>query len=110
MAGRTEDFLWFTKSDGVREYVHPIVLVEFFVPQLTRFQFVQEGLNSLTVRAVVAPDGDRQKVEQAILHRLHEILREKQLDAQVICRVEHVPDIPNDPRTGKFKLVVPYRT
>jgi hypothetical protein len=35
-------------------------------------------------------------------------LRQKHLDRDISIRTEIVDEIPNDPGTGKYKLVVPY--
>lgn len=109
IAGRTEDFLWF-KHAGVSEYLHPIVLVEFFVPGLKKFQFVQTGEKSLAMKAVIEGGGvSRGKTLENIKARMKKILEEKKLDAAVSFIVEEVSDIPNDPKTGKFKLIIPFK-
>lgn len=108
IAGRTEDFLWFLDEHGELEYLHPIVLVEFFVPGLRKFQFIQTEQNSLTMRAVIA-DEDREKTLEGITLQMKKILEEKKLDTSVTFNVQELEDISNDPRTGKFKLVVPLK-
>lgn len=109
IAGRTEDFLWFENGLGALEYLHPIVLVEFFVSGLKKFQFVQAGGNSLTMKAVIEQNDAREKMIENIKIRMKKILQEKKLDAAVAFTVEEVDDIPNDPKTGKFKLIIPLK-
>lgn len=109
IAGRTEDFLWFEDDRGRAEYLHPILLAEFFVPGLRKFQFIQTGKNSLTMKAVIEEGGDKAKILQEIKARMKKILEEKKLDAIVVFFVEEVNDIANDPKTGKFKLVIPHK-
>lgn len=109
IAGRTEDFLWFEDERGIADYLHPIVLAEFFVPGLRKFQFVQTGKNSLTMKAVLEKEGEKVKIIQEIKARMKKILEKKKLDASVVFVVEEVTDIQNDLKTGKFKLVIPFK-
>lgn len=106
IAGRHEEFLWFTKTDGSREFIHPIVLVEFFVPGLEKFQFIQPTTNRLVMKAVT--HGERDHVISAIHERMNEILAQKELNRTVRFDIEFVDNIQNDPRTGKLQLIVPY--
>lgn len=107
IAGRTEDFLWF-ENDGVSDYLHPVVLAEFFVPGLKKFQFVQTGKNSFVMKAVIEA-GNKEKTIQDIKARMKKILEEKKLDTSVVFVVEETDDISNDPKTGKFKLIIPLK-
>jgi len=106
IAGRSEESLWFSNADGNKEFIHPLVLVEFFVPGLETFQFVQTGSNRLTMKAVV--NGEKDSVVQAIHKRMTEILSEKALNESVQFNVELVDQIQHDPKTGKFRLIIPY--
>ncbi|OHB85919.1 MAG: hypothetical protein A2Z38_00485, partial [Planctomycetes bacterium RBG_19FT_COMBO_48_8] len=106
LAGRSEESLWFTKADGTREFIHPIVLVEFFVPGLEKFQCIQTGTDRLIMKAVVHSEKDR--IVLAIHERMTEILSQKALNDTVRFEVELVDDIKNDPKTGKFRLIIPY--
>ncbi len=105
MAGRQEDFLWFEQEGGEKDFIHPIVLAEFFVPGLEKFQFRQTSPNHLVMRAVV--NGDEREVEAAIRGKMEEILSGKSLQSCVRFDVELVDEIGNDVKTGKFRLVVP---
>ncbi|MEW6014208.1 MAG: hypothetical protein AB1690_02680 [Candidatus Zixiibacteriota bacterium] len=105
IAGRQEDFLWFTRKDGRQEFIHPIVLAEFFVPGLVTFQFRQPSNEKLVVRAVVR-EGE-ETVAPAIVKRVKEILAHKQLAEMVSVEVEIVERIDVDRMTGKFRLIVP---
>ncbi len=107
IAGRQEDFLWFEKGRGGREYIHPIVIVEFFVPGLKKWQVIQTEGNALLMKAVI--DGSRDEIVPAIERRMTEILEGKGLERTVSFEVEVVNEIANDPRTGKFKLIVPLK-
>jgi len=107
IAGRKEEFLWFTRSDGSREFIHPIVLAEFFVPGLEKCQFIQTDANRVLVKAIVK--GDRDSTIAAIHDRMANLLRQKDLSKHVLVEVQLTDTIENDFRTGKFRLVLPYR-
>lgn len=109
IAGRQEDFLWFEKPNGTADYLHPILLVEFFVPGLKKFQFIQKGKNALMMKAILDSGAERESTVRNIKTRMAEILGEKGLSDAVVFTVEEADVIPNDPKTGKFKLVVPLK-
>jgi phenylacetate-CoA ligase len=106
IAGRNEEILWFVKADGTREFISPYVLEEFLIPGLEKFQFVQTGADRLTMNAVV--HGERNSIVPVIHKRMTEILSQKRLHDVVRFDIEFVDDIKNDPRTGKFRLIIPY--
>ncbi len=105
LAGRQEEFLWFVTAAGKEEFLHPIVLVEFFVSGLRKFQFIQIQRNALLMKVIIA--GNKEAVLTAISNRMNEILAGKELDKTVKLNVEVVEDIPNDPKTGKYRLIIP---
>jgi phenylacetate-CoA ligase len=107
VAGRQEEFLWFDNADGKRDYLHPIVLVELFVAGLKKFQVIQTQRNEMLMKVVV--DGNQTEVLAAIRRRMHEIFCGKKLDTTVTLNLEVVQDIPNDPKTGKYKLIIPLK-
>lgn len=53
--------------------------------------------------------GDRQAVISRIKGRMDEILRMKGLIDFVGYEINIVDDIPNDPKTGKSKLIIPLK-
>jgi len=107
VAGRQEDFLWFEKPNGSKEFIHPSMIVEFFVPGLQKLQIVQTGPASFVMNAVIS--GDERETTPLILKRMDEILRGKGLEGIVRYEIKPVPDIPNDPKTGKFRLIIPFK-
>ena len=54
-------------------------------------------------------EGDQAVVLAAIRQRMHEIFCGKKLDTTVKLTLEVVQDIPNDPKTGKYKLIIPLK-
>jgi phenylacetate-CoA ligase len=107
LAGRQEEFLWFDTAEGKPDYLHPIVLVELFVAGLKKFQFIQTQKNELLMKVII--DGNQEIVLAAIRQRMHEIFLGKRLDKTVKLNLEVVEDIPNDPKTGKYKLIIPLK-
>ena len=105
MAGRHEEFLWFDREEGKKEFIHPIVLAEFFVPGLEKFQFRQSSSNSLVMRAVIR--GEKSEVLASIREKMNEILSGKSLEGHVQFDIELADELRNDPKTGKFRLIVP---
>lgn len=106
IAGRQEEFLWFEKGDGTKEYIHPLVIVEFVVPGLEKSQVVQTQRNKLLMKVII--HGNKEDVLSAIRRRMTEILEGKGLENVVNFEVEVADEIPIDSRTGKFKLIIPY--
>lgn len=105
--GHDEDYLWFYKPDGRKEYIHPAVIIEFFAPGLEKFQIIQVKKNRLLMKAVIC--GERNQVIFEIKNRMREILSQKGLEKYVSFDVEVVEELKNDPKTGKFILIVPYK-
>ncbi|ABA88946.1 adenylyltransferase, putative [Syntrophotalea carbinolica DSM 2380] len=107
IAGREEDFLWFQRADDNLDFIHPVVFVEFMVPGLVGMQVVQTDRNRLLIKAIIS--GDEKDTITLIRNRMDAILRRKQLDNMVVFDVELVSEIGNDPKTGKYKLIIPLK-
>jgi phenylacetate-CoA ligase len=107
LAGRQEEFLWFDTAAGKRDYLHPIVLVELFVAGLKKFQVIQTQRNEMLMKVII--EGDKDTVLGAIRRRMNEIFLGKKIDTTVKLNLEVVEDIPNDPKTGKYKLIIPFK-
>jgi phenylacetate-CoA ligase len=106
IAGRQEEFLWFEKPNGEKEYIHPLVIVEFFIPGLDKLQVIQTKKNRFTMKVVI--HGNKEEVLLTIRKRMNEILKGKRLEDVVSFEIEVVGDIGIDPKTGKFKLIIPF--
>ncbi len=107
LAGRQEDFLWYTTAQGKRDFVHPSLLAEFFVIGLKRLQCIQLPQNELLMKVII--EGKKETVLSAIRQKMTDILRSKGLDKSVKLQVEVVSNLPNDPVTGKYRLVIPLK-
>lgn len=107
ISGRSEEFLWFELPDGKKEYIHPEEIVGFFVPGIEKYQLEQTHNNHLLMRMII--NGDAEKVQIKTAEKMDEILSEKNLNHFVTFSTEVVEDIAIDSKTGKFKLILPYK-
>ena len=104
--GRVEESLVYTSPSGVAHTLHSSELIEFFVPGLRQFQFEQTTPHHLLLRISVHHGyGD---IQQRAQEKLHEILVRVGMDQVVRTTVEVVDTIGLNPKTGKFKLIIPY--
>jgi len=108
IVGRTEKMPLFLNRDGVEDFVHPISIVELFIAGVTRFQM--QLVSKSSFRFLVCLDGllnpqQRAETLAATQQRLREFLNQKLMD-NVTFEVIPVADLPVDPKTGKFKLIV----
>lgn len=101
--GRTEDFLQFN-TGGTNIAIHPIVFVEFHVQGMRQIQVVKKRDDYFFAR--ISLDDNHDGTIEAVRHRLQEILDNQQASGKVSFDIEVVEEIPNDPLTGKYKLVV----
>jgi phenylacetate-CoA ligase len=104
--GRVEEYLRFELPDGHTQLLHPFVFVEFFVPGLEKLQVVQLEKNKLRLNVVI--NGDIGQTTARIKDRMDVILKMNQMIGFVDYEIAVLEEIASDPKTGKFKLVVPY--
>lgn len=107
IGGRAEDFLWFKNRVDNWEYIHPLLLVEFFVKGVEKFQFVQSKPDNIQIRAVTSMN--KNDAEDKIRRKMTEILYDKELNEIVKVEIQFFDHIENNSQTGKYKLVVPYK-
>ena len=106
--GRREDKLLLLNESGQLDFIHPLLIVEFFVRGMERFQVVRTSPASFTFR--VKPEAglsatQREEVGRNIRAKWDAILAQKNL-RNVQYEVEWVEALRNDERTGKFRLVI----
>ncbi len=106
LVGRREHAPVFLNARGERDSIHPIVLAEFYVRGLAAFQFRLLGPDSFRFLAQLEEGVHAGEVEAEITARLRALLREKGME-NVRFGIERVPELPLDPETGKFRLIVP---
>jgi phenylacetate-coenzyme A ligase PaaK-like adenylate-forming protein len=106
LVGRREHAPVFRNAKGERDSIHPIVLAEFYVKGVKAFQFRLTGEESFRFLWQVEEGVSAGEVEEAIAARLRALLREKGME-NVRFEIERVPNLPPDPETGKFRLILP---
>jgi phenylacetate-CoA ligase len=108
LVGRTEKMPMFVNRDGAEDFIHPISVVELFIAGVTRFQMRLIDKTSFQFAVCLDPQLDavqRAGTLAATEKRLREFLEQK-LMSNVTFTVLTVADLPVDPKTGKFKLIV----
>lgn len=106
LSGRTEDTLVFVSPQGVKYTIHPSEMIEFFAPGLRQFQFEQTSPETLLLRISVH-DG-YSDTKQFAEKTLKDILVKTNIEKFVSAKVEVVESIGLNPKTGKFKIILPY--
>jgi len=104
IVGRSETMLWLENNEGKMDFIHPIVIAEFYVKGLDKLQLVLKDKKSFDFLAVI-PDKDKERVVKKIKEELDRILLEKNF-TDVQYQVKVVDNLSVDPKTGKFKLIV----
>ncbi|MCK8059168.1 MULTISPECIES: phenylacetate--CoA ligase family protein [unclassified Fusibacter] len=108
IAGREEEQLWFEDSSSNKDYLHPTIFIEFFVIGLEKLQVVQVEQNTLQLNVVIT--GDSEIVISKIIKRMDDILDKKGFGSYVKFSINIVDSIPNDEKTGKYRLIIPLKT
>lgn len=108
LVGRTEFMPRFRSEDGSDDFISPHTINEIFVAGVRRFQLQVTGPASF--RFLVCLDAQlrgeqRGEVLAGVKERLREILAQKKM-SNVTFDVSVVEDIPVNPRTRKFQLIV----
>lgn len=104
IVGRAELVVWFKNKDGIKDFIHPIVFVEFYVKGLDKFQILIKDAKSFDFLAVIN-DNKKEEVIDKIKKKLDKILSLKNF-TDVCYSVKVVDDISIDNKIGKFKLIV----
>jgi phenylacetate-coenzyme A ligase PaaK-like adenylate-forming protein len=112
LVGRTELQPQFRNRDGALDFISPHTINEIFVAGVTRFQL--QLLGAAEFKFMVCLDGtldaaQRGAAVEALGERLREILARKRMD-NVRFTVVPTDDLPVNPRTRKFQLIVDQRT
>jgi len=108
LVGRSEIMPRFVSASGAEDFISPHTINEIFVAGVARFQMRLTGPDSFRFLVTLDASLDEEGRREAVLdvgQRLHEILEQKGL-ANVRFEVDPVDDIPVNPRTRKFQLIV----
>lgn len=111
LVGRNELQPVFKNRDGIEDFISPHTINEVFVAGVTRFQLQLTG--AAEFRFMVCLDtaldaAARQTAIDGVAQRLREILARKRMD-NVRFTVVPTDDLPVNPRTRKFQLIVDKR-
>lgn len=109
VVGRNESLPTFRNAAGEQDFISPHVINEIFVPGVWRFQLRCINESSFSFAICLDEELDKSKragAKSAIKARLQEILVQKGLE-NVKFKVDVVKDIPIDPISRKFRLVLP---
>jgi phenylacetate-CoA ligase len=111
LVGRNELQPVFKNRDGVEDFISPHTINEVFVAGVTRFQLQLTG--AAEFRFMVCLDSAldaaaRSAAIEGVARRLREILARKRMD-NVRFTVVPADDLPVNPRTRKFQLIVDRR-
>jgi phenylacetate-coenzyme A ligase PaaK-like adenylate-forming protein len=111
LVGRNELQPKFKTRDGGEDFISPHTINEVFVAGVTRFQMHLLGAEAFRFMICLDPALDaeqRAAAIKAVSDRLREILARKRMD-NVRFEVLAVDDLPVNPRTRKFQLIVDKR-
>ena len=111
LVGRNEIQPMFENSDGVEDFISPHTINEIFVAGLNRFQMRLVAKNEFRFMICLDPALDaaaRAACHERVAARLREIL-ERKLMTSVRFAVIETDDLPVNPKTRKFQLIVDER-
>jgi phenylacetate-coenzyme A ligase PaaK-like adenylate-forming protein len=111
LVGRNELQPVFKNRDGADDFISPHTINEVFVAGVTRFQLHLTGDAAFEFMVVLDPALSaeaRTAACDAVAARLREILARKRMD-NVRFKVVQTDDLPVNPRTRKFQLIVDRR-
>jgi len=97
--GRVNEALPVVLSNGDLANIHPLVLTTFYVPTLEKVQFVSLNPEHVRIDYVAASNMD------IAVRREFQLMLDERGAAGTNLEVRHVSSIPNDPVTGKLRLV-----
>lgn len=102
--GRREEMIWFDNENGNREFLHPIVLAEFYVKGLKKFQIIKLDEKSFLMKAIINNKFNKDEVKDKIRKRMGKLLSQKKM-SNIDFKIQEVEKLEVDPTTGKFKLI-----
>jgi phenylacetate-coenzyme A ligase PaaK-like adenylate-forming protein len=109
IVGRNEHTPIFTNEHGEDDFVSAPVIIAFSVKNVRRFQLELIGRTACVLRVCLSEGLDVRQRNQTLQDahaRFGALLAQKEM-RNVRYEVEAVDDLPPDPKTGKFRLIVP---
>lgn len=107
IVGRNEYVPIFLNDLGKEDFISPILLVELYIPHLTKFQIHLKNNRSFLFKAQLEPNlskPEKEKTIKNITKVLQNILKEKNM-MKVQFAIELVDLLWVDSKTGKFRLI-----
>lgn len=101
---RSEDVMWFTRTDGTKEFIHPLSIEGICVDGLKDYQFVQMSETSFEIRAEKDGSASADDIRTGVEQLLKPLLLAKGLE-EIRFRVRFVETIIPDEKTGKKQLI-----
>jgi phenylacetate-CoA ligase len=102
--GRDEMVIWLKNKEGKLDFIHPIVIAEFYVKGLDKLQIVVKDEKSFDFLAVIN-EKNKDEVVEKIKNKLNNLLFEKNF-TNATYNVKVVDTLSVDKKTGKFKLII----
>ena len=97
-----------TNKYGSDDFINPHAIYRFFIKDLRRFQIQLIDKQSFIFKALLnkgISEFQKNEVLRKIKSKIDSILSAKDME-NVSFEIEESEDLPADPRTGKFRLVV----
>lgn len=104
IVGRDEATIWLENKDGMMDFIHPLVMTDFYVKGLDKLQMILNNKKSFDLKIVIK-EGDENIVLEAVKEKMDGLLAEKNF-TDISYKIQVVKNIRLDEKTGKFKLVV----
>ena len=108
LVGRSENAPIFRNRHGEPDWISPHTINQILLPRVRRFQLRVHGAESFTFAMVLEPGTDA-AAERDTLSAAEacwsDLLAAKEME-NVTCRIILVDDLPLDPQTGKFRLIL----
>ncbi|EOH94151.1 phenylacetate--CoA ligase family protein [Enterococcus pallens] len=104
LLSRNEDLLWFEKSDGIEDFIHPLAIEGFCIEAMLDYQFVQDSNRSFTILVESALGADHDRIRSEFRMAMQEILDEKKL-SNVKFAIKFVDRIEPNLISGKKQLI-----
>ena len=108
IAGRREERLVLTNESEEQDFIHPLLIVEFYVRGVERYQVVRTGPAAFVFRAKAEAGlstAERERAEREIRAKWNAIPAQKNM-RNVRYQVQWTDALYHDPHSGKFRLVL----
>jgi phenylacetate-coenzyme A ligase PaaK-like adenylate-forming protein len=106
--GRREYALILMNKYGSNDFIAPDEIFQFFMKDLRRFQIYVVNKSAFIYRIVFkkhASKHRKEKVRRDLVLKIDSILSAKHMD-NVSYKIEEWKDLPVDPKSGKFRLII----